>query len=370
MLIGLAFALLYQNCAPPAAEEDFSSQGTDDTPFAFDIKMDTIAHMTCTATNAATFTFKLGAYLDGNGIGLSQEFMDYVGTDRPEQLLEVLRNSENNSVAQPQAAVRNSSGTNPYLSLYSVGGSNTHEIMGPLGADHYATSLALSGERRIRFFRRVASAFDRNVEFRMGAMGSLANLMGLRTQLEQGGQLTASFVDYQQPNSAPLAPDPQEAGFRAYGRGYQLGFQADSNFEANHRRRMVSVTTKNMLDQSTIPEQWNCVHYRVIRLRDWQADPSLCPISTDPAPTENRNSLHEFTRRVLDPTAQHWYIHTREPAVAPLNVANCIVPKAPVDTCYGNGNNEVIYGSQACDDTDQDGTNQCPHYLSICSLGL
>tara|TARA_B100000749_G_scaffold122825_1_gene93993 strand:+ start:248612 stop:249772 length:1161 start_codon:yes stop_codon:yes gene_type:complete len=371
-VIALSIGLLFQNCAPPVAEEDLSTASVDTTPFAFDIKMDTIAHMSCTQANDAVFTLKTGAYLGGSGIRLSSAFLDYIGGDRPTHVLEKLQASTNNAIAQPQAAVRNATGSNPYLQLLAVGSANSYEILGPLGADEYAAALAQSQDTYIRHFESVPALFDRNIEFQMHSMGDLGAMIGLRTHFEQGGVLTVSFVDYQNTATPPLAPDAEDAGFSAYGRAYQLGFDSDSNFPDTQRRRLVSVTSKSMIDLSTIEgEDFGCISYRIIRKADWEENPELCPVGTDPEPSDSGITQHEFVRRVLDPSSTHWYIHTRDSATAATNYPNCIVPKAAVDTCYGTGTQTIEYGGvTACDDTDADSSNNCPHYLSICSLGI
>ncbi|MEZ4870860.1 MAG: hypothetical protein R2827_01180 [Bdellovibrionales bacterium] len=110
----------------------------------------------------------------------------------------------------------------------------------------------------------------------MKAMGSLGAMIGRRTQMEQGWNLTVSFVDYKNPNTPPLSPDVNDAGYRAYGRAYQFGFDKDEKCCRSPSKKTSFYHLKNMLDLSTISdESFGCIQYRVIRRSDWLENPGV-----------------------------------------------------------------------------------------------
>jgi hypothetical protein len=74
--IVVSVPMLYQNCSQPLAERADASSVAATAPFAFESRVDHLAYMSCSNMPSgydptAYFTFRAGAYTEGNGIRLN-----------------------------------------------------------------------------------------------------------------------------------------------------------------------------------------------------------------------------------------------------------------------------------------------------------
>ncbi|MCB0407898.1 MAG: hypothetical protein KDD34_06815, partial [Bdellovibrionales bacterium] len=105
--------LIFQNCAEPLqlSEQD-ASTFSNNVPFAYDVKMDTFAFMSCKPDAAdfdmgALFNFRVGAFEPESGLKLSDDFLKATASFSKEGKSDALFRSTTNTGAIMQLAVRN-----------------------------------------------------------------------------------------------------------------------------------------------------------------------------------------------------------------------------------------------------------------------
>jgi hypothetical protein len=133
----VASVAFFQSCSDPLLDMSEQSSFAEKLPFAYDTTLDTIAYMSCaggttSANRNAIWSFRVGAFASGNGIRLTDSFLNSTSTFSASQRAAALAESTKNKGAVLQLAVRQALN---YQSILTSGGGS-----GEMGED-FATLL-------------------------------------------------------------------------------------------------------------------------------------------------------------------------------------------------------------------------------------
>lgn len=361
-------------------------------PFAYDAVPDTLSYMSCanSPTNAlprAIYTFRIGSYADGSGLGFSPAIWPYMSTLKGSQRLKVLETMTQNVGTRVQLAIRNGQNLqivstinsgNPSLDLDYTNLLSTLDSQGIIQRVASLSSLT----QRINYFSGTSGLDNRLLEGSLRFVNSESLAQSVRNNMQSGYLLT---LTYNQASANPVAAmqvtgSPQN---RAYGRGYNLVFAIDSaNYSSADNRVLDQVNEVDLatgLTAGTNVGAWECLpedRYMIVRATDWVANNLLCTPQSDEAMLSTDRPVREAKlnkiRRVL--RNEDWFVDV---------VNQCIVAKPTQnlgpnnDACYGplpNGysiayNNNIINAIDSFATCTQAsaGTTICPHYVSVCT---
>lgn len=357
VIITVLFAITlfgFQNCAQPLSEEDEISSIAANAPFAFDIQMDTVAHMSCGNMSGydrdAYFSFAAGALNPGSGLKYSAAYMNHTGGIGAARRQLLLDESPLNSGAELQIGVRRITDYN----IFSPGGSNVEGF----AYANYAAGLT-TPEVALSLPEGLGSARTNN----FGALGSLvikndlvqSNFSSL-SRSEMIGSQALLAIGYGN-NSNPNGPVRPTAN-RAYGRGIAMNFQRAPHISSGEATQVSQAIEYNTENGNPIGA-WSCPstsRYLIVRNSDAGVN-FTCGANLIPGVEENPSVGQEAElaelRKFLP--VSKWGIDLNR---------KCIVPKNGVaGNCYG-GSNSVRY--TGVNQTCSGALGNCPHYVSIC----
>lgn len=355
----------FQNCSTPM-EEDFATDLNSgaykfNLPHAYEAKVDTIAHMSCSniATNLprrAYFTYRVGAYNStSGGLTLSARFREATKFFSTRERAEALSQSGANANTRLNLAIRSQANMDAILKEGSlVVGEEIESLLPPLDSPEIAGPLAglapgammnyfpSSGSQRLmeaslRFYRAEASVKDSRNRLAAGASDSAALLtVGFSDSSDEGNQVLRK----------PMA-----------GKGYRLQFSLPYGYSMGEARVIAGIAEER--DLATNQNQagmWDCsanYQFMVVRPEDKANGRVICNAYVDRSDNMNEEAALRALRRVL--RVEDWYVDIKN---------HCVMPRGTGDYCYGNMEGQTVqYGTAYCGGTPG---AVCPHFVSVC----
>ena len=313
-------------------EEDDDEDEIDESQIPYDIRLDTMAYMTCNngVTRDERFTFKAGAFHNG-GIKLKSPIFNnknltdikeypfyraepFIALTRPNTPSVIVRASEFNPISfhsrlnlQSDANLR---------TLINVLKRNSDIYIKNLGGQHISTHHRMNNPRYL------ASHFDN------------ADL----------------FIGFRSVRQTPHFYTQEDEKY-IHGRYYQI--------ELSETEGDAQIYTLSGIDErypkTSSRKTWNCsnrLHFKIMRHEDRRSeDEESCPDSP------SNNAVYLLVKRVLkldENDRDKWNINIAQ---------KCISPKSRNTRCYKNNVENVDYDNCSARNVGR----HCPHYLSICT---
>lgn len=380
----LSLVMVFQNCAEPLElSETDASTFADNLPFAYDVKMDTFAYMSCNTEVSsfeprAVFTFRVGAYESGSGLRLSDDFVDSTKNYSEQARAESLFRSPTNSGAILQLAIRNSSVDYQQILLNSSGavqlGKDVENYLNgaTLDSPGIATPLlALEEGKRLRYFSGTPGLDGRFLEQSL-RFNSVLKSVTDKMLGSTGSRVTLAYTQDNNPlNYFVRGPDKNNLSRSIYGLEFRPTFAPPTRISdkatistAQDRNRILqSLGVANIAEKTTKAEtMWSCppeYRYVIIRPEDAKANANLCPLtnwSYDNPPSGREREL-EVLRRVI--RVEDYYVNMSK---------RCIVPKDSANHCYPSESTgiDIKYNGTSCNDDPENDIYQCPNFVSVC----
>jgi hypothetical protein len=394
--LSLVLLLAFQNCAEPLElSETDASTYSDNLPFAFDVKVDTFAYMSCNTESQefeprAIFNFRIGAYEPTSGIKLTEEFKKATASFSAQAKTEALFRSPTNSGSILQLAIRNSSSDYQQILLNSTGsiqlGKDLDNYLSntPLDAPGISSKLVeLKGDERVQYFRGTPGLegrfLEQSLRFNQVLKSATDKMSG-----STGSRVVMSYTADNNPlNYFARGPKKNELSRNIYGLEFRTTFAGPQRITtgtpmntATDRNRIlnslgvIDITKKNVQAET----MWTCPpEYRYMVVRPEDAN-KLLPGRTDPAILDNlvcevtnwtydnppvgRENELEILRRVI--RIEDYYVNMAR---------RCIVAKdRGRGVCYPTNAPamNINYDATACNDDPANKVYQCPNFVSIC----
>ncbi len=382
LAITVTVLFVFQNCADPlefGAEDSLTSNG-DTLPFAFEEKMDTLSYMSCSNIDVASFqpraiySFRIGAYKDGNGLRLSEEFFNATKGLADSARAEALYNSEINRNASLQLSVRQ---TEVYQDILINEDGKVSEgfdyanFLAPLDTSGIANRLSITKDGDyVSYFAGTPGVGTRFLEQSIRFIGDENRALQVRQHLmgsagvERESKLTLTYTvgDDQQYQARAAV---EGAADKVYGTGYRVEFRTPTGFVGATPRALRYVEEYDLRTGRQKPEAvWDCGGdantYTIVRASDVvgaapNANQKICSTVVDGelsvgTLTDVELKRLAVIRRVLRP--EDWWVDPRN---------MCVVPKTNSANCYGEANGAVTVNyTTACTGAT------CPHIVSVC----
>lgn len=392
IVLVIAMLLTFQNCSSPNEEgaADGSSTGqsyTEKLPFAYTVRPDTIAHMSCSSMRTgfnprAYFSFKVMSATSAGGIGVTPEFLLATNKFTASQRIDAFADSTLNANTQIQLSIRK---TNDYQAVFGAAGGTSRlgydvdgfldlELANPTIASHLA--MMQIGEVRKYFpgpqekrlvegtLRYFDTTYNSNLDVTRGYLA------------DKTMHLVAGYTDTSDILSSPLRGPSGVTTQGIFGSGYMLDFKVPAGFNSADTRALNSVLERDLKTNSTVSGAgWVCdpnFQFMIIRPEDIVAKKIACFTGADrhdktyPIELERLQKI----RRVL--RVEDWYVDVKH---------RCVVPKTPIDFCYGDPTQ--MGASTALDNINYTASAQtvlgvtypagtcgglrCPQYVTLCT---
>lgn len=424
--------LFFQNCTPQVASNSLvqpkkpsvNTGNVGSIPFAFDYSPDIISYMSCAQNETGGaghldnrfYSFKVGSYLDGSGLRLRQEFIDYMTNNftykdvlDPQSIRDALTSGTENKGTFIQLSVRESTPlatgvfylgnvqSPPLYQAFNVMPSpwlnlSTDEFLPQLLDlfDDPTLSLTSLGTSQIQTYplETTISYFmsQSGLYKELGAKDLREYLMDTSTNINKF--LTVSFSIDTKVNSniadwyvARSAPSSQSTNNLIRGNGFKLTFAADGSSRGAVKRASLSAIEELNLSETqapAVPLNWDCNNtdysLMIVSPRDAiKTDPaSLCK-----APDLTSGSyapyldLHNSIRKVL-PESKWAILNVQDKCVVPIDLSVYNAPATPIYSllpdCYGERDTyQVAYQlSTSCQEGVPMGGYVCPNFVSFC----
>ncbi|MGE0528440.1 MAG: hypothetical protein AB7G93_02835 [Bdellovibrionales bacterium] len=366
ILVAVGLLLPFQNCAQQEDENALNSVASyqQNLPMAYDIRLDTIAFMSCSeikdpVERRAYFTLRAGAFKNTTGgLAMTQAFRDatqyYSVTDRARSFAA----SDKNSNTLLSLSLRSASNYQvPWSSEEIRVGEELEPLLPPLDSAEVAGPLAaLTDGERINYFpgsheHRLMEASLRFYKYENVAKDT-------RNALDAGDALLVAGLSNSSAESDTALRGPSGVSSSSvYGVGYRLGFSLPAGYTSGERRVLsgpiqeIDLTTK-----TSSSGNWDCsttYQFMVIRPEDRDAGLVICNSSPDRYNDSTEQAALNAIRRVL--RVEDWFVDVTH---------HCVMPKNSGDYCYGALNGKAVqYGVASCSNTS---TTLCPHFVSVC----
>jgi hypothetical protein len=422
LLIVLTVILFFQNCSDPVMTDPTLSEAnslgsSEQSSFAYKASVSHFAYMSCPPTNADTrdshFSYRVGAYEAGFGLGLNEAFLSEIALLNSGQKRNRLQGSLINQNVNLQLSLRD---RYDFTEIRTVNGRNPiakrdHELILPkLDSDNIVNKLLTDYSYQNPMPLRVLAGNAKQEGARF--VGSLRFYEGensaesYRNDLDYNGSayLTLGFVE--DAGSGTYNPRSPAGNNKMHGLGLVPNFSQAFYLPSANRGKIdssdagikvvSSLAEVNLESGQALSNEWECpasLKFMIVRAADVAGGSSPgtfnCNLNEDPAiPSEDLKRV----RRVLPET--HWYVDMGK---------NCIVEKAErfgasQNFCYGGAQAAAAFinytgivgpdnlvsgartngGSTSCGlvpgTTNQitvthEGVNRavlCPHFASIC----
>lgn len=379
LFASLGLASVFQNCAEPVdLSESDASTFSDTLPFAYDVNVDTFAYMSCAFSETADFdrramfNFRVGAYTNGFGLKLTDDFRQATANFTDAARADALFKSAKNSGAVVQLAARadfdyqriilNSS--NIVQNEFDIGNYFKGASLDSPGA---AMSLSkLAEDERIHYFSGTPGLEGRLLEASLRYHYVLNDVISNKMK---DARVALTFTANKEPlNVEARGPNINDLHKVVYGKvfrpqfsgPYKLGSPDVTIATTTNDRTVTGLWETDLIKQTT--RQWKCPsEYRFTVIRP--EDAAQCPRSVDawtydsPGNDLQKRQL-EVIRRVL--RVEDYYVNL---------ALQCVVPKDPRNSCYPtNGGSNTVTPKYAgpCTDNPTTGVLQCPNFLSVC----
>lgn len=426
-VVGFFLILTFQNCSDldntsAITLTDVERSALLDLPFAYDMKIDQMAYMSCSglyaSQDARSFTIKAGGYFPGSGVGLRSNYLSQIQNFNADARARSLGISTRNDQAGVVMSLRSRSNFQDYLDPASQSG----EI--PIAKMMFdeAQGLLLSNERvakqlialgaggnYLNYAAGLPGLFNKSFDGVLRIANDSVTEDQLRSILKNSHYITLGYAEPLglQPSSKPYSYlrspyDTLSGDTRAktsiFGTGYVANFQQfDPVMTTSPPRVMTISNAVNLENNSFQSEQWDCSErFVVVRPEDASrltfdltpANPNdtvfaqVCDTRSDDVPLNSLEQLRWDRIRNILPV-EDWYVNLPS-APSGVSKPGCIVPKSS-DFCYDmselnpNGNPNVkiaYYSGEDLDDTTLGITYNktcgpgtmfaCPHIVTIC----
>ncbi len=350
---------------PHSIEVQNNDNPKDFNYFPYDLKLDTIAYLTCeyNERNNPLFTLKAGSYFPRSGLRLSNYFLKQAENLSKTQLTDLIKSStkyratpelrifEKNNIRQTFSPIR----FNDIIRL--------HEHVLELVNTNKERIQKIDGEwieaRFEQHKQRVNMALDFNGE------GSNPQTVLSVTYFVHTKDGKPTIATQQVSDKKDFNPDDQ-----FYGRQYELRFSVKNKLPGprfNYLNRYVLESVKEVIrpitDKSKAPV-WICPNELKLEVRrndeDKRANEPGCPPESD-------KSGSKF--KIVDKILNHKHNGRWD-----INISQgCIAPQKNNVSCYYNISNDeeskIAYDDGDCKINPQspsDRKKYCPHFLSIC----
>lgn len=372
VFVSLILIFTFQNCSAPQEITSASSSSTgsynQNLPFAYDAKIDTIAHMSCSNVGLmlpkrSYFTYRVGAYNNTTGgLTLTPAFRTatrYYGVAERAQALSA---SPLNAGTRLNLALRSQGNLDRVIQEGSlVVGQEIEALLPQLDSPAIAGPLAgLVSGQKMNYFpgnqsQRLMEASLRFYEYE--------NIVKETRDRLSGSDSTTSAVLAISFSSTALESDTVLRRPIA-GSGFKLQFGLRPGYASDERRILNSVTETDLASNGQVNSIWNCSFqgypyaFKVVRPEDKAKGLAVCNSYVDKWDTPAEEALLRAIRRVL--RVEDWYVDLKN---------QCIMPRGTLDYCYGNLQGRTIqyyenaYGSASCATSS---TTLCPHFVSVC----
>ncbi len=432
LILGLAVVLLFQHCSDldnsnVVSLTDVERDVLTNLPFAFNLKIDQMAYMSCSGEDARqdsrSFTIKAGGYFPGSGVGLRTNYTAAISGFNADTKVRSIAISERNDQAGAIMSIRPRSDLQNYVDPSRATGEIPlaqlmfREPQGlVLSNERVAKQLmALGPNSYLNYAAGLPGLFNKSFDGTLRIANNLGTEDTIRNILRNSHYVAFNFAEPlgDQPPDRPYSfvrspydtlTGDSRASTSVYGLGYVLNFQQLDPFMTTTPSRVMTVSSViNLENSSSEPENWDCSErFVVVRPEDAaritfnSGQPGGAQQVCDTRPDAVPNSFEEQRRweriRNILPV-EDWYVNLPCPAAGPqpagciTGVAKpgCIVSKSN-DFCYDENelnpdNNEFVrvayYRNENLDRTTApiftyDGRCgpgtffMCPHVLTIC----
>ncbi|MEK7355174.1 MAG: hypothetical protein AAB250_01905, partial [Bdellovibrionota bacterium] len=349
----------------------------EELPFAYDAKIDQIAHLSCSDlkqdsnlgfSQSAYFTIRAGAYRSG-GLQLNDAFYSSVGRKPIEKQAEVLSMSPANTQTVLQLSMRSRSG---YQTLNTrtgtvVMGQDYTNMLAPLGESGLSNTLVNlpqgSYVRHARSGRAGGYRFEGDLIYTDNYTlwndfkTKMNSTFLLAMTFTQGG--TGNDKDYsaRAPADFEFSTTPRDRS--VYGMGYELGFAVPAGRSTNYPYAVLQNVGEKSLENRAASGTWTCnssLQLRVVRAEDAGSALANCRKMVDPT---NLTAAEKFRLEIIRNSfrVEDWYVDLTN---------NCIIPKRADPGCYGAATQISYPVADACTVTGEAGKGHCLAYASIC----
>lgn len=369
VLISITLILLFgfQNCGTPLTTSNKLSSLAEHLPFAYDMQVDHLAHMSCSNMSSsydqdAFWTFKVGAYDSGSGLQVNQHYLSQTIRLSTEERIQGLGASPANSGAKLQLAIRSSYN---YQDIFSANVNNLkseydfHNFHAPFDNYDIAKQLILNQKSRQHYFPSLG--VNPKIELKLRFLNSSQASQSMYNLLSTTGLLTLNYTSNQGVDGIARS-NSYGSKSSIYGRGYRLRFKMAHGIDTNGNitpytyANSRSIASVQEIDTSTgqlLLSNWDCNEkytFMIVKPQDVGVRTICGANGTEPIPTANQKEAYDALRKVLPST--DWSVDLAR---------RCIVPKK-IGQCYGNNSSTINYNGGTCDPSQ----NNCPHYVSIC----
>lgn len=389
--LGVLLAL-FQNCtnAVPFGDTDYFMSLVNSSNFPYEVRVDQVAYLSCSEqsdvpNNGHFFTFRVGAFYEGAGIRVTQDFRDNIEKVDKEDVPYALQQSPAIGNVRLQLGIR----TVENLQLLYM--DEDHAPDGIQGFDFYNFFPEMNDEALVNllwndesgsYLRNYPNAqFIEDYSFagELKFMQSQSVEYGVRSFLHDKGLLAVTFAEYGEIN--PIGPatlgdgEAKDAFTNVFGMGLKPRFKQPSivaNPGSDMPPRVLSDIQEVRIDGRLSPGElrpWLCpskMQFTIVLPEDatFTIEDTVitrCLMQPDPA---NPSPELEIVRQSL--YVEDWWVDMDN---------HCIVPKGnvPEGACYGkDGNLQVThkinynsFASEGCGFSKID-KGLCPHYASVC----
>ncbi len=272
--------LLLQNCGTSENDiseslKNYEQSQADKLQFAFEATIDHIGYMSCDGTpelqQSPYFTFKVGAYNNGEGLKFKDNFISSVGKlyENKEKLLSYLAQSKRNQGAGAVMSIRESGQFRGPLTLEE---GRIEDFVAPilwnLGANQQLanpsfSSLLYDNPQGVNYLSGFNGVFQKSFETSL----YFPNSSFVRPALEGISYLALTFAvnDLAENNGSKARSPYDEKGLNpavdssVFGKGYKMKFaQFDSRRISSPRAVLTEVTGYDLENESGLNEKWVC----------------------------------------------------------------------------------------------------------------
>lgn len=375
IVASISLLLAFQNCSQAPEDSGSSSSLESLTPFAYEAKIDTLSHMSCSGLSdtgperRAYYSFRAGAYSPATGgLTMTQKFRDETRLFNNDQRARIFAISDKNSNTNLSMSIRSVAN---YQQVWKEGetraGEELDSFLPSLDSQAVAGPLAATQTNQmVNYFpgpqtQRLMEAslryyhFENTMKDTRSALDRRDALLAIGYSGSSDSMDTALRIPDDDPRDSITPPTN-----RAYGTGHYLRFALPVGYTAGEYRVIAPNGGIEEVDLQTntvkASAPWDCstsYQFMVIRPEDKANGLVVCDATVDRYADANQQAALNAIRRVL--RVEDWFVDVAR---------RCIMPKRTGDYCYGPLNGRVIqYGQASCLNSN---TTMCPHFVSVC----
>jgi hypothetical protein len=385
-LLVASILLGFQNCME--MPEDAALESSKDIPFPYEVKMDTVGYMSCTAMSTpepnAYFTMRIGALRDGSGISYTQTFINDVSannhgfgyaqellTQAPYQDLRLQMSVRPRSdlTAEPIGV----QGVPPSQSVFPLWDRALLSV-DPLFSQIFTKTPA---HPLISY----SSARDGHIKLIGQITLNQSSTTDILNRLSTTGMPVISFQKGDEYSYHLLKKtDIGDLHTGIYGSGFYTAFsyptlyKADGTngvYQAPGPKAIVQVIQENQANGNRGNGQWSCpgyANYRIVPI-EFAAQAGCNPNQGVPVSGSKEKMAYDDATALLNMNGPYWIVdQTNHCAIRNTN----LIPHPPgANTCYSDPS-LVAWGLDSSGRLNCGGSTgkYCPEFFSICAPDL